>query len=137
MSNHIGTKDDKRKPRWSLLPKGTIGQVIAVLEFGAAKYRVDNWMHVPDPDIRYYNAAMRHLEAWWMGEKDDPESKLPHLAHAVCCLLFLMWFHLNIERTPRVNEGSRVGTDAPVNTCPGNTLGSYNWIPGLRRGGNA
>ena len=26
------------------------------------------------------------------GEQLDPESKLPHLAHAVCCLLFILWF---------------------------------------------
>lgn len=94
----IGTKNDGKKPRWSLLPKGTVEQVIAVLEFGAAKYQVDNWQHVDDPERRYYDAAMRHLEAWWRGEKDDPESKLPHLAHAVCCLLFLMWFHRKAEK---------------------------------------
>jgi hypothetical protein len=26
------------------------------------------------------------------GAKADPESGLPHLAHAVCCVLFLLWF---------------------------------------------
>ena len=88
----LGTKGDKGKPRWSLLPAGTIAQVIKVLEFGVARYAVDNWMHVEDPKRRYYDAAMRHLQAWWGGEKMDPDSGLPHLAHAVCCGLFLMWF---------------------------------------------
>ena len=94
MSNKadIGDKYDAGKPRWSLLPCGTIAQVVAVLEFGAARYEVDNWMHVPDAGRRYYDAAMRHIDAWLHGEKTDPESGLPHLAHAVCCLLFLIWF---------------------------------------------
>lgn len=85
-------KKDKGKPRWSLLPAGTIRQVIDVLEFGAKKYSVGNWVTVPNARTRYYDAVMRHVEAWWSGEKNDPETGLPHLAHAATCLLFLMWF---------------------------------------------
>jgi hypothetical protein len=39
---------------------------------------------------RYFDAAQRHLWAWWEGEARDPESGLPHLAHAVACLLFVL-----------------------------------------------
>lgn len=85
-------KKDENKPRWSLLPAGTIERIVAVLEFGAKKYQVDNWQGVPDARRRYYDAVMRHVEAWWGGEKNDPETGLPHLAHAATCLLFLMWF---------------------------------------------
>lgn len=92
ITNTVGQKHDTQKSRWSLLPADTIHQIIGVLEFGAVKYQVDNWQHVPDARRRYYDAAMRHIDAWWYGEKNDPESKLPHLAHAVCCLLFAMWF---------------------------------------------
>lgn len=88
----LGTKLDQTKPRWSLLPSGTIAQVIAVLEFGAKKYAVNGWIEVPDAKTRYYDAAMRHLDAWHRGEVNDDESGLPHLAHAACCLLFLLWF---------------------------------------------
>lgn len=91
-SVNIGRKDDSNKPRYSLLPMGTINQVVQVLEHGANKYEVGNWQRVPDSRNRYYDAAMRHIDAWWNGEKLDEESKLPHLAHAICCLLFLMWF---------------------------------------------
>lgn len=90
--SELGSKHDKGKPRWSLLPCGSIVQVIKVLEFGADRYGVDNWMHVEDARRRYYDAAMRHIEAWLCREDNDPDSGLPHLAHAVCCLLFLMWF---------------------------------------------
>lgn len=90
-----GVKFDGAKPRWSLLPAGTVGQVVNVLEFGAKKYAADNWQRVPDSRARYYDASQRHIDAWWNGELLDPETGLPHLAHAVCCLLFLMWFDAN------------------------------------------
>ena len=88
-----GIKHDDTKPRWSLLPNGTVATVVAVLEFGAKKYSVDNWQTIPDAERRYYDAAMRHIDAWrFKKDLNDPDSGLPHLAHAVCCLLFLMWF---------------------------------------------
>jgi hypothetical protein len=34
---------------------------------------------------------MRHVHAWRAGETKDPESGLHHLAHAGCCLLFMLW----------------------------------------------
>ena len=95
----IGRKDDSNKPRYSLLPTGTINQVVQVLEYGASdKYEVDNWQKIPDARRRFYDAAMRHIDAWWNGEIIDIDkdgvkgSQLPHLAHAICCLLFLLWF---------------------------------------------
>lgn len=87
----IGKKHDSGKLRYSLLPSGTIKQIVEVLEHGAKKYDVNNWQNVSDSRTRYYNALMRHLEAWWNGEKLDPESGCHHLAHAGCCVLFLLW----------------------------------------------
>lgn len=87
-----GRKDDTSKRRYSLLPSGTVNSVVDVLEAGAIKYAPDNWRKVPDARRRYYDAAMRHIDAWWSGELKDDETGLPHLAHAMCCLLFLMWF---------------------------------------------
>lgn len=86
-----GIKFDNGKRRWSLLPYGVINEVIDVLEFGAQKYSVDNWKCVPDHEIRYYDAAMRHINAWYELDKIDPDSGKPHLAHAICCLMFLLW----------------------------------------------
>ena len=88
----LGRKQDAAKPRWSLLPADTIPEVIDVLEFGAQKYAPGNWAHVPDARTRYYDAMMRHIESWWRGEKVDLDSGKPHLAHACCCILFLMAF---------------------------------------------
>jgi hypothetical protein len=86
----LGRKDDNGKPRWDLLPLEAVGQVVDVLTFGEQKYAPDGWRHVPSPRRRYYAAAMRHLVAWWLGSPTDPESGLPHLAHAACCILFLL-----------------------------------------------
>lgn len=90
--NSNGQKHDQNKPRYSLLPSATLNHVIAVLEFGADKYGVDNWQQVQNLRTRYYDACMRHIDSWWSGEINDIESGKHHLAHAICCLLFLMWF---------------------------------------------
>ena len=85
-----GLKRDGGKPRWSLLPFRAVRLVVDVLEFGAQKYSPGNWRHVQNARERYFNAATRHLIAWWGGEKNDPESELPHLACVACCVLFLL-----------------------------------------------
>lgn len=83
---------DAGKHRWTLMPWASVCEVLAVLEYGATKYSPDNWQRVPDARVRYANAAMRHMVAWIQGEQCDAESGLSHLAHAVCCLLFLLHF---------------------------------------------
>jgi hypothetical protein len=95
MTEATGVKYDTDKPRWSLLPLGTIKVVLEVLEYGARKYSFDNWKRVEDAQTRYYDACMRHLDAWRSGQPDDHETGKPHVAHAVCCLLFILWFEMN------------------------------------------
>lgn len=89
-----GRKDDAGKPPWDLLPWRATEEVVRVLEFGARKYAPDNWRKVPDSRRRYFAAAMRHLLAWWGGERNDPETNLHHLAHAECCLKFILEMEL-------------------------------------------
>jgi hypothetical protein len=85
-------KRDDGKTEWHLLPMDVLEDVVRVLMFGARKYpSADNWKRVPNARIRYYDAALRHLTAWQRGEANDPETGLPHLAHAQCCLTFLGW----------------------------------------------
>ena len=94
----IGQKHDKQKPRMSLLPKGALNAVIRVLEFGATKYKEDNWKHVGNAKTRYYDALQRHVDAWWSGERTDAETGEHHLAHAICCAMFLWWFDEEAKR---------------------------------------
>lgn len=85
-----GLKFDGGKWRLSLLPIKPLVEIIQVLEFGAKKYAEGNWKKVPDGRRRYFDACIRHLTAWFLGERKDPESGFNHLAHAGCCLFFLM-----------------------------------------------
>lgn len=83
-----GKKNDTGKRRYSLLPSEALATVVDVLGYGAKKYGDYNWRGVT-PHERYYDAAVRHLEAWREGEWLD-ESGLPHLAHAACSILLLL-----------------------------------------------
>jgi len=87
-----GRKYDKEKDRWDLVLWREFCHVVKVLTLGAIKYAPENWKYVKDARNRYFAAAHRHLYAWRKGEIIDSETSLPHLAHAICCLLFLMWF---------------------------------------------
>jgi hypothetical protein len=86
-----GEKFDTNKDRWDLLPWGAVRQIVKVLTYGAKKYDDHNWQLVENMEQRYFAALLRHVVAWFGGEQNDPESGLPHLAHAGCCILFLLW----------------------------------------------
>lgn len=94
-----GQKFDQGKTEWDLLPLGPVEEVVKVLMHGREKYGRDNWQLVDNPIRRYYAAAQRHLAAFRRARFDtkdpydaiDSESKLHHLAHAACCILFLLW----------------------------------------------
>lgn len=90
MDQPVGRKDDGGKARYDLLPGLALAGVVDVLTYGAKKYAPENWRLVADPGARYFAAAQRHLWAWRRGEQTDPESGLPHLAHAACSLMFLL-----------------------------------------------
>lgn len=84
-----GRKFDGGKLEYGLVPPLALKEMVKVLTFGAQKYERDNWQKVPDSKRRYFDALQRHLWAWKEGEELDPESGIHHLAHAMCCLMFL------------------------------------------------
>ena len=86
----VGRKDDAGKARYDLVPPYALEVIAKVLDYGASKYGAENWRKVENRRMRYFSAALRHLWAWRRGEHIDAESKLPHLAHAACCVLFLL-----------------------------------------------
>lgn len=86
----LGMKYDGGKPEYDLVPSRALEETVNVLTFGAKKYAPDNWKYVANGKRRYFSAAMRHMWVWFRGEKTDPETGLNHLAHAMCCLMFLL-----------------------------------------------
>lgn len=87
------TKHDAGKPRLDLLPFDALEVVGLVLARGSVKYGDRNW-ELGRGFGRDLGASLRHTFAWAQGEDDDPETGLPHLAHACCGLLFLLSFQL-------------------------------------------
>jgi hypothetical protein len=66
----------------------TLG-AMALLD-GALKYGRSNFRVVGVRASIYYDAVNRHINAWFEGEDDDPDSGLPHLAHALACLAVIV-----------------------------------------------
>lgn len=95
-----GFKDDGGKAEHDLFPIDAYRAILRVLMYGAYErprkdgskgYGARNWEKVEGARRRYYNALRRHVDAWYYdGEVTDPESGFHHLAHAGCCLIFLL-----------------------------------------------
>jgi hypothetical protein len=88
-----GYKADEDKLPFHLLPADAVEEVVKVLQYGAKKYAPRNWERGMDWS-RPFSAMMRHMWAWWRGEENDHETGLSHLAHAGCCILFLLAYSL-------------------------------------------
>jgi len=64
---------------------GSLGLLDGMLKYGRTNWRVAG--------VRasiYVDAAKRHLNFYFEGEDNDPDSGLPHLAHALACLAILV-----------------------------------------------
>lgn len=83
-------KADAGKPHPSYVPVALIRAVMAVREYGTAKYGdPDNWRRV-EPE-RYHEALLRHaLEIWHDPYAVDEESGLLHLAQIATNAGFLL-----------------------------------------------
>jgi hypothetical protein len=84
-----GRKDDQQKLRYELIAPEIDAALAAVLTYGAMKYEDRNWERGMEWS-RPYAALKRHVDAWWAGETQDPETGMPHLWHAACCMMFLV-----------------------------------------------
>lgn len=66
-------------------PTTAIRELADVMRLGANKYGAYNWREKNVSASVYYDAALRHLMAWFDGEDKDQESGRSHLAHAMAC----------------------------------------------------
>jgi hypothetical protein len=101
-----GRKDDSEKIRLELVPPELLFGVGSILTFGAKKYEDRNW-ELGMNWSRVFGALMRHMWAWWGGEKVDPESGKSHLWHAGCCIAFLIAYE---ERKVGNDDRPKAGT---------------------------
>lgn len=64
---------------------GCMGMLDGAYKYGRSNYRV---MGVKASV--YVDAARRHITAWMEGEDNAPDSGVPHLGHALCCLAIIV-----------------------------------------------
>lgn len=89
-----GLRHNDGKNRLDLIPCSLIDGVGRVLTFGAKKYEADNWRKFTPQQVKEcIGSAMRHIEQYRQGNWLDPESGLPHLAHAATNLGFILELH--------------------------------------------
>ncbi len=92
-------KLDAGKPPLALISRIALEEEAKVMEFGKQKYGTHNWRAGMDFS-RLMDAALRHMYAFADGEDMDKETGLSHLAHARCCMAFLLEY-----------QGVKIGTD--------------------------
>ncbi len=86
---NVGIKFDQDKIRMDLLCPYAMEELSKVLTFGSRKYAPWNWAKGITTS-RLVAAALRHTFAYMRGEDKDPETGLHHMAHAMCCAMFII-----------------------------------------------
>lgn len=86
-------KDNRSKALMDLIPYPPLKAMAEVLGYGARKYKPNNW-RLGLSWSQTFASLQRHLWAFNEGEDLDPETRLPHLAHAMCQLSFLTHYYL-------------------------------------------
>lgn len=91
-----GGQKGAKPEAYALIPVEALADIARVYGYGAEKYAPNNWRKGYAWSLSY-SALQRHLNAFWSGEENDPESGLPHLAHAAFHILTLLTY----SRPPR------------------------------------
>jgi hypothetical protein len=67
----------------------TVHGALALLD-GAGKYGRTNYRAIGVRASIYFDAAVRHLNAWFEGEDCAPDSGVHHLGHALACIAVIL-----------------------------------------------
>lgn len=102
----IGTK----KPPLHVVPPVAMFHLGQAMADGEAKYGLMNWREHRVSASVYYNAAMRHMMAWWDGENRASDSGVHHLAHAMACSAIL----LDAESIGQLNDDRPLAGNLPA-----------------------
>lgn len=116
-----GVKYDDHKPPMSLLSRVALEAAARVLAFGAKKYDAWNWSN-GIAYSRVVSALIRHALAYADGEQFDPETGESHMAHVMCCAMFLLDYE---KHHPEMNDLRKHPQKANV---------QYNLMTPLERG---
>lgn len=84
------TKYGVAKPAMSAVPSTALLHMMKAMADGRRKYGLANWRDKPVSASTYYDAAMRHLMAFWDGEDVADDSGVKHLGHAMACLAIIL-----------------------------------------------
>lgn len=93
VDEHTGGAKGMKDCQMGALDPKALWQVGLVAGFGGVKYERYNFAKGYKWSLSF-DALQRHLLAFWGGENVDPESGLPHLAHAAWHCLALLTFSL-------------------------------------------
>lgn len=109
-----GLRYNKGKLRYDLVHPEAHEEMVEVLTLGANKYFDRNW----ENGLTWTSVVAslkRHVAAWEKGEDFDPETGLPHMAHAACNVHFLSAFRYIFpqgdDRPRRIFKRPRIGLD--------------------------
>ena len=78
------------KPPLHAIPPVALLHLGAAMADGERKYGLTNWREKRVSCSTYYDAALRHLLAWWDGEDIASDSGVHHLAHVMACCAILI-----------------------------------------------
>lgn len=79
--SETGGRKGKKPAQVSTIDSVALLKLAEVSGWGAGKYEPYNYLKGYAWSLSF-DAAQRHLLAFWSGENDDPESGLPHVLHA-------------------------------------------------------
>ena len=100
-----GAEKGSKPQRYDLIPTVGLEFLARVYGMGAAKYDDHNWRRGYAWSLSFA-AMQRHCLAFWGGEDLDPESGLPHLAHAAWhCFTLLTFMQEHPEKDDRYVAG--------------------------------
>lgn len=112
-----GGEKGSKPEQYAWIPTGPLAAVARVYGMGAQKYDKRNWEKGYDWSLSY-SALQRHVNAFWGGQDNDPESGEPHLAHAVFhCLALMEWMvtHPELDDRARPSEPQPLDTKVWIN----------------------
>ena len=96
MTDHVYPDDNpktvqgSKKPAMSCVPPVALLHLSHAMKDGEQKYGRMNWREHRVSSSVYYDAAMRHLMAWFDGETHASDSGVHHLAHVMACCAILL-----------------------------------------------